>query len=302
MKLQMLLPISLVVSLGSFALMKIRVKDLVLREKQDTFLSVKLRVVQDMVTEYHTEMAKADKDMESGKAAQALLQKEMPGLNTDTKKSELDMCLNTKKLATDEVGSLQEQAKTFQDESTKERTAWEAEIATLNEKLTAQSPICNYLKPGSSVKDFCPEKKEETKAAEKKDEGKADSSNPDAPKPDAPKPDAPKPDAPKPDAPKQDAPKPDAPKQDAPKQDAPKQDAPKQDAPKQDAPNPDAPKQDAPNPDAPKQEAPKQEAPKQEAPKQDAPNPDAPKQDAPKQDAPNPDAPKQEAPKQDAPK
>ncbi|KAJ0037238.1 hypothetical protein NL108_018413 [Boleophthalmus pectinirostris] len=232
MKAQILLPVSIAISVASFALMKIRIPEIVSHEKRISILDVKLRVSEGMVAEYEKEKQSTESRMQMEKTAQEQLQKELTELSTasNTKKTELDACMGQKKTVTDEIASAQEQLKTFQDQSAKEKTAWEAEIAALKENLNTQSPICNYLKPGSSVQG-CPEKKEEPKpnAEQPKPEPpKAEEAKPDAPKPDAPKPEEPKADAPKPEEPKADAPKPEEPKQEAQNPEAVKPEAPKQ--------------------------------------------------------------------------
>lgn len=213
MKVQIILPLSIAVSVVAFGLLKVRVKDLTTEENKLKFQNVKLRVTDDVLTEYAKEKKNLESGMEREKAAQAELGEALTELTNDALKSELGTCTGAKKTAADEIASMQEEVKKFEDESAKEKANWEAEIAALNEKLNKPSPICNYLKPGSTVQGLCPEKKEEPKAEpqqpaeEKKEPPKPEEKKPEPPKPEEAKPDAPKPDAPKPEEPKQEAPK-----------------------------------------------------------------------------------------------
>lgn len=214
MKVQLILPLSVAVSLAAFALMKVRVKEFATEEKKAKFQDVKLRVTNDVLAGYEKEKTTLEKAMEKEKAAHETLQQALTGVSNDDLKTELDACAGVKKTAAQEITSVQKQIKTFQAASAKEKADWEAEITALKEKLNAVSPICNFLKPGSSVQG-CPEKKEEPKIEPpKQTEEKKEPPKPEEKK-EPPKPEEKEP--PKPE--EKEPPKPEeAPKQDAPKQ------------------------------------------------------------------------------------
>ncbi|CAL1611136.1 unnamed protein product [Knipowitschia caucasica] len=214
MKVHLLIPFSVAVSVASLALMKFRVEEIIDVERRDKFLDVKLRVTDDVLNEYKKEKMDTMQKMEKQKLAQEELKKGIDQLVPGEKKGEMDACSSAKKKVMDEMAILQAQQKTFQEDSTKEKTAWEAEIATLKEKLTAESPICQYLKPGSSLPGTCPEKKEEPKPEPPKKEEIKEAPKPEeekkaeeVPKKEEAKAEEVKPDASKPEEAKQEAPK-----------------------------------------------------------------------------------------------
>ncbi|KAJ0000413.1 hypothetical protein NQD34_012255 [Periophthalmus magnuspinnatus] len=218
MKFQIMIPISIALSVASFAMIKIRLPLLAAEEKRNTMLDVKLRVTEELLGEFEKEKNIIDSRIETEKSAQEPLQKEITELSTNTKKEELDTCLGLKKGFTDEETSAQDQINTFQIESAKEKTAWEAEMETLKGTLNTQSPICNFLKTGASLPGVCP-KKEEAKPEEAKVEPpKAEEPKPEAPKPEEAKPAEAKPAEAKPAEAKPEEAKPAEAKPEAPKQ------------------------------------------------------------------------------------
>ncbi|KAK7886801.1 hypothetical protein WMY93_026422 [Mugilogobius chulae] len=99
------------VSVASFALMKVRLKELSTEEKKDKFLGVKLRVADDVLTEYQTERETTEKKIEEENSVQEKLKQEIADVAASTKKAELDSCEAVKKTTTDENTSMQEQLK-----------------------------------------------------------------------------------------------------------------------------------------------------------------------------------------------
>lgn len=201
-----LVPLSIAVCVGSFALMKMRMKEFNNEEKKVKFQDVRLRVTEDVLSEYGKELQLIESGTQKEKDKQEVLHKALNELNDEPLKTELQACASVCKKITDNIASIQMELKTVQDVNAKEKGDWEAEIAALNEKLNKQSPICDYIKAGSSVPGICPEKKPEPK--------------PEPPKPQEQKPDAPKPEEAKPAPQKPEEAKPDAPKPEEPKKEA----------------------------------------------------------------------------------
>lgn len=154
----LLVPLTLVLCIGSFVLMKLRMEELVAEEKKGKFQDVKLQATEDLLNEYSKENQLIKSDMQKEKDAQEKLHKALYWLNLSNAQQTnvLQTCQKVKKTSTDKTVSMQMELKTLQDVSAKEKAAWEAEIAALNEKLSKQSPICNYVKVGSSVPGICP--------------------------------------------------------------------------------------------------------------------------------------------------
>lgn len=217
-----ILPLTIAVCVGCFGLMKIRMKDFIAVEDRVKFQDVRLRVSQDMVDEYATEWLFIESGIQTEKDAMEHLSKTLNGLNNDMLKAELQVCTDSKKNVTD---SMQKELKIIEDANAKEKADWEAEIAILNEKLNQQSPICDYLKAGSSLPGICPEKKaEEAKQdAPKAEEAKQDAQKPEEAKKEEAKQEEAKKEEDKPEEAKKEEAKPEEAKQEAPKQEEAKQ-------------------------------------------------------------------------------
>ncbi|XP_044215887.1 pollen-specific leucine-rich repeat extensin-like protein 1 isoform X1 [Thunnus albacares] len=287
MKLQLCLPVSIMVSVALVGVMKIRKKEHDRVDRHSRFEAIKLRVTHDVLGEYQSEKAVTQDLLDTAEKNVKALAEEVNTLQMkDTKKKgNVDTCQAGQKTARDELASAETDLNNLQAESSKEKAGWSTELATLKQQLETRSPVCDFLKPGQdSDKKLCVEVI-------------AEAPKPEEPKAEAPKPEEPKAEAPKPEEPKAEAPKPEEPKAEAPKPEEPQAEAPKPEEPKAEAPKPEEPKAEAPKPEEPKAEAPKPEESKAEAPKPEEAKAEAPKPEEPKAEAPKPEEPKAEAPK-----
>ncbi|XP_044065299.1 FK506-binding protein 3 isoform X3 [Siniperca chuatsi] len=227
MKVPLMLPLTIVVSIAIVGIMRVRKKEQDKVERRNRFEDIKLRVVDDVLVEYQTGMVEQQMLLEKTQSVYQALEEEVNLLRTkaDKAKGEVDICLGGQKSASDELAAASTRFNDLKAETEKEKTSWKTEVATLEQQLAARSLVCDFLKKGSQIASkFCGEVIVE--------------------------------------APKQEEPKAEAPKQEEPKAEAPKQEEPKAEAPKQEEPKAEAPKQEEPKAEAPKQEEPKAEAPK----------------------------------------
>uniref|UniRef100_A0A8P4KNZ7 Zgc:174935 n=1 Tax=Dicentrarchus labrax TaxID=13489 RepID=A0A8P4KNZ7_DICLA len=253
MKVQVILPLTLVVSVALVGLMKLRKKEYDKENRLNKFEDIKLRVTYDVLREYESEKARMQNLLEKTKSEHNAMEEEVNkvGMNEEKAKGEVDICQGEQKSARDQLATVETEFNSQQAANDKEKASWKAEEESLKVQLAARSSVCDFVKTQSlqAASQLCGN---EVKVEE-------------------PKAEAPKQEEPKAEAPKQEEPKAEAPKQEEPKAEAPKQEEPKAEAPKQEEPKAEAPKQEEPKAEAPKQEEPKAEAPKQEEPKAEAP-------------------------------
>ncbi|KAM7420795.1 hypothetical protein PAMA_015154 [Pampus argenteus] len=287
MKVLVLLPVAIIMSVALVAVMKIRGTEHSMVYRQHKFQSIKLRVTHDVLAEYQNEKTNAMILVEQLKPVSEALMQEVTALQAknNQKKEEVNNCQGAQKSASDELSLVEKALSDLQAESSKEKDRWNTELATLKQQLQTRSKLCDFLKTENEIyRKWC-------------GEVLVEAPKPEVPKAEAPKPEEPKAEAPKAEEPKAEAPKPEEPKAEAPKAEMPKADAPKPEEPKAEAPKPEEPKAEAPKPEEPKAEAPKPEEPKAEAPKPEEPKAEAPKAEEPKAEAPKAEEPKAEAPK-----
>ncbi|KAK5922306.1 hypothetical protein CgunFtcFv8_019580 [Champsocephalus gunnari] len=249
MRVIILLPVTIVLSVALLGFTKIRKRDHDREEKHSKFQDVKLRVTNEMLQEYQREVTETKDYMEMTTADLKALTEEIETLqsNADEAKNKADICNEEKKMVADQLVSVETLLQNLPAELNTMQTEWTAEVETLKQQLAARSAVCDFLKAGSAdASKLCGE------------EPKAEVPKPEGPKAEAPKPEGPKAEAPKPEGPKAEAPKPEGPKAEAPKPEGPKAEAPKPEEPKAEAPKPEEPKAEAPKPEEPKAVAPKQ--------------------------------------------
>ncbi|KAJ4931539.1 hypothetical protein JOQ06_025834 [Pogonophryne albipinna] len=239
MRVIILLPVTIALSVALLGFTKIRKREHDIEEKQSKFQDVKLRVTNELLQEYQGEVTEAKDYMETITADLKAFTEEIETLqsNADKAKNEADTCNGEKEMVADLLVSVETLLKNLPAELNTMQTGWTAEVETLKQKLAARSAVCDFLKAGSAdASKLCGEE----------------------PKAEVPKPEGPKAEVPKPEEPKAEAPKPVEPKAEAPKPEEPKAEAPKPEEPKAEAPKPEEPKAEAPKPEEPKAEAPKQ--------------------------------------------
>ncbi|KAM6935395.1 uncharacterized protein PEZ65_005754 [Lycodopsis pacificus] len=270
MRVQCVLPVTLVLSVALMGITKIRKFHHDKDERANRFQKTKLWVTNDALQGCERMVAETETLMQKTRTEQKALEEETIRLESEATAAQgrSNTCNAGQKFATEELTSGETELKKLQDEFEAEKTNLKTELDTLNQQLAAKSPVCGFLKAESSpARQLCG-----IVEAPKPEEPKAEAPKPEEPKAEAPKPEEPKAEAPKPEEPKAEAPKPEEPKAEAPKPEEPKAEAPKPEEPKAEAPKPEEPKAEAPKPEEPKAEAPKPEEPKAEAPKPEEPN------------------------------
>ncbi|XP_068591942.1 uncharacterized abhydrolase domain-containing protein DDB_G0269086 [Cebidichthys violaceus] len=247
MRVQCVLPVTLVVSVALMGILKIRKSQYDKEGKENKFQDIKLRVANDVLQGYQSLMMDTENLLQKTLSERKALGEETIKLEGEAfaSKSRSQICQTGQTSATEELASVETQLKNLQDEFNKEMTNLGTESDTLKQQLAAHSAVCGFLKAGTQPpSQMC---------------GTAEAPKPEEPKAEAPKPEEPKAEAPKPEEPKAEAPKPEEPKAEASKPEEPKAEAPKPEEPKLVSPKPEEPKAEAPKPEEPKAEAPKPE-------------------------------------------
>ncbi|XP_031709360.1 FK506-binding protein 4 [Anarrhichthys ocellatus] len=215
MRVQCVLPVTLVLSVALVGIMKMRKLQHDKYERQNNFQDIKLRVTNDVLQGYNSMAAETENLMQKTQTEQKALEEETVRLEAEAiaAKGRSDICESGQKHVTDELTSVETELKKLQDEFEKEKTNLKTESDTLNQQLAAKSAVCGFLKaeltPASQLCGIV--------EAPKPEEPKAEAPKPEEPKAEAPKPEEPKAEAPKPEEPKAEAPKPEEPKAEAPK-------------------------------------------------------------------------------------
>ncbi|XP_035477250.2 neurofilament heavy polypeptide [Scophthalmus maximus] len=245
MKVQVLVPLSLVVSVALLGLMKFRQKDQDVEMKRNRFVNIKLRVSDDVLREYQRSRSETEESLAKITAEQKtlLVGASRRQVEVDEAKGKMDICRDTEKNAKNELESAQSEFNNFKAEADKDTSSWKTEVETLKQQLAEQSAICDFVKKDSQLgSKLCAgkvetpkeipkadaQKQEEAKAeAPKQEEAKAEAPTPEEAKAEAPKPEEAKAEAPKPEEAKAEAPKPEEAKAEAPKPEEAKAEAPK---------------------------------------------------------------------------
>ncbi|KAJ3598645.1 hypothetical protein NHX12_002150 [Muraenolepis orangiensis] len=223
MKMNVLVVFTVLVSVGLFWFVSRRKREEERETKRGRFQAIKLRVTGDVLREYETEITKILPRIETLQATLRALETEVERAQVaeTEKKPDFDAC---------------------EEEFAKQKTSWEADIASQNKQKIDRSNLCDFVKTGSEmVRTLCGEeaKPEEAKAeAPKPEEAKAEAPKPEEAKAEAPKPEEAKAEAPKPEEAKAEAPKPEEAKAEAPKPEEAKAEAPKPEEAKPEAPKP----------------------------------------------------------------
>ncbi|KAM8735131.1 uncharacterized protein AB9X84_023705 [Acanthopagrus schlegelii] len=267
MKVQVILPVSLVLSVALLGVLKIRKKESDRELKKEDFENVKLRVTNDVLGEYKRELAETENRVETAQTEMTGLEKETNELRFKVTKTQTDFgsCDSARKTAQDGLAAVESQMNNLKAETEKEESGWKTEVDTLKSQLAARSAVCDHLKKDAHVGNLC-----EAKAAPK-EEPKAESPQAETPKPDEPKAEEAKAEAPKAEEAKAEEAKAEAPKAEEAKAEAPKAEEAKAEAPKAEEAKAEAPKAEEAKAEAPKAEEAKAEAPKAEEAKAEAP-------------------------------
>ncbi|KAM9852559.1 uncharacterized protein ACBR49_005616 isoform 2-T2 [Aulostomus maculatus] len=233
MKVQLLLPLTIAMSVALVVILKTRKHEQDQEERRNRFESMRLRVTHDVLGEYQGEKIESENLLLKADTEQKVEEEDMKKLETKIadKKWEADICQGSQKPIKDETATAEKELNDLKGETSKEKNGWTAEIKSLTDQLAALSPVCAHLKPGSEMASkLC--SSGQAAEAPKQEEPKAEAAQPEPPKPqepnaEAPKPEEPKVEAPKPEEPKAEAPQPQAPQAEAPKAEAPQPEAPK---------------------------------------------------------------------------
>uniref|UniRef100_A0A3P8RXM2 Zgc:174935 n=1 Tax=Amphiprion percula TaxID=161767 RepID=A0A3P8RXM2_AMPPE len=261
MKVQIVLPLSIIVSVALLGFLKVLKKEELTQNKRSRFQEIKVRVSADVLGEYLKE--KVDTELRLGKAEeeQKTLEEQVNALkaNEEKAKGDVDICTAEMKSETDQLAAVEAEVNMLKGEFEKENNSWKTEHEALKQELEKRSPVCNYLnRESGAMRTLCGAE------AQKKEDPKAEEPKKEEPKAQEPKKEEPKAEAPKQEEPKKEEPKAEEPKKEEPKAEEPKKEEPKAEEPKKEEPKAEEPKKEEPKAEEPKQEEKKAEEPKKE--------------------------------------
>nr|XP_019948957.1 PREDICTED: neurofilament heavy polypeptide-like [Paralichthys olivaceus] len=219
MRVQVLLPVTIVVSLILFGLIKVRRKARETEEKHSRFQDIKLRVSHDVLTEYETEITNQRQEIDRIQAEQKTTVEETHTLNVkaDETKGKVDICEGDKKNPNTEHDSNTE-VDNLKEENDKEMAEWKKEVVSLKDQLKKPSAVCQFLKGQSkTASKLCAKEDSKEEEAPNKEEAKKEASKKEEAKEEAPKKEEAKEEAPKKEEAKEEAPKKEEAKEEAPK-------------------------------------------------------------------------------------
>ncbi|XP_057691464.1 uncharacterized protein LOC130915457 [Corythoichthys intestinalis] len=206
MKFQLLLPLTLALTVTLVVVIKSRKFEHDKVDKQNKFELKKLKVNDDVLGDLQKEKITLENKIETGEKEWKALKKDaqLSEQTAQKKKKEVVACQGAVKSLKDGVMALQVDLKNLQGEASKEVDSWFAKLESLRKELEMPSAVCAFLKNGvDSANKMCSSKAE--KEMEEKPEAEAPKAE--EPKAEAPKPEKPKAEAPKPQKPKAKAPK-----------------------------------------------------------------------------------------------
>nr|XP_057940115.1 anti-sigma-I factor RsgI8 [Doryrhamphus excisus] len=188
MKLQLLLPLTIAVTVMLVVIIKTRKREHDQVDKQNRIERIKLRLTHDLLGGYQEEKMSLENQIEqSNKDVNAL---KTGSSSADQKvlktKADLKKCQGALKTLEDELLALQTLFTNLEGENGKEKDSWIAELESLNKQLQGPSAICAFLKKGAdSASKLC------------SSEGPEGALKPEEPKPEPPQPEEPKSEPPK---------------------------------------------------------------------------------------------------------
>ncbi|XP_054638959.1 uncharacterized protein zgc:174935 [Dunckerocampus dactyliophorus] len=203
MKVQLLLPLTIALTVMLVVVIKTRKREHDQVDKQNRIERIKLRVTHDVLGGYQEEKMSLENQIEQSNKDENALKTgadsaDQKALKT---KGDLETCQGALKSLNEELVALQTLVSNLQGENSKEKDSWIAELESLKKQLQGPSAICAFLKKGAdSASKLC------------SSEGVAEAPKPEEPKAEPPKPEEPKTELPKPEEPKAEEAKPEEPK------------------------------------------------------------------------------------------
>ncbi|KAG7476200.1 hypothetical protein JOB18_048809 [Solea senegalensis] len=190
MKVDMLLPVSTIVSVALFAYMKSGLKDREKEERRLRFQDIKLRVTFDVLQEYQKDSSVIQEQLNRAMEQYNPQEEELKNLQMKQRqtKDNLEICQSSVKEALDALAIAETEFNDVKALLDKEAAEWNTEAEPLKQQLQARSPVCDHVKEESkeAASKWCNMKQKE-----------------EPPKPEEPKQEAPKPEEPKQEPPSQ---------------------------------------------------------------------------------------------------
>ncbi|XP_034468181.1 translation initiation factor IF-2-like isoform X7 [Hippoglossus hippoglossus] len=236
MRVQVLVPVTVVVSLVLFGLVKVRRKTQEMEEKRTRFGVIRLRVSTDVLSEYRTQITQQQQELERNRDERKAQEEDIYALKDkkDEAIGKMKICKEEKKDLSEKQVSTDTEVTNLRGENDKEMASWKKEVESLKQKLAAPSAVCDFLKDESDLaRTLCGK---EVKEAPKKEEAKEEAPKKEEAKEEAPKKEEAKEEAPKKEEAKEEAPKKEEAKEEAPKKEEAKEEAPKKEEAKEEAP------------------------------------------------------------------
>ncbi|XP_061737921.1 translation initiation factor IF-2 [Nerophis ophidion] len=194
MKIQLLLPLTIAVTVALVVVMKTRRSEHDKEYIENRFKRIKVKVTHSLLAGYQEEKMSIENQIQERNQEEKSLKEAAESAEEKAQKAKahVEPCQGAVKILNDEAMALQTEFSNLQGENSKEKAAWTAQLESLKKQLQSQSAICAFLKQGiESASKLCssegvveapkPEetKSEEAKAEESKpEEAKAEESKP----------------------------------------------------------------------------------------------------------------------------
>ncbi|KAM6909659.1 uncharacterized protein FYW49_011669 [Xenentodon cancila] len=109
---------------------------------------IKIRVTNDLVHEFQSELAEKRNQMKISQGAQKQMEEQVEQLQAKAEKTkdEIEQCQRGQKSVADQLAMAEVTLNDLKATSTKETTEWKAEIDALGKQLAERSSICDFLK------------------------------------------------------------------------------------------------------------------------------------------------------------
>ncbi|XP_051920454.1 neurofilament medium polypeptide [Hippocampus zosterae] len=198
MKFQLLLPLTIALTVALVVVIKSRKREHDKVDKRNKFESMKLRVTNDVVGEYQTEKISLENLIENAQKEEKMIQTDAGSCEQKVlkKKKEVDACQRAVKSLKKGVAGIEGQLQNLHGKMSKEKESWIAKLESLKKELQEPSAVCAFLKKGahsaSKLCDSQPEAKGEVPSTKQPNAEDSQAQKPKAENPKAQKPNAPK--------------------------------------------------------------------------------------------------------------
>ncbi|XP_053699612.1 uncharacterized protein LOC128746531 [Synchiropus splendidus] len=151
MKVQLLLPLTIMASVTMVLILKTRKREEDREDRRFRFESIRLRVTIDVLTEHQNEKATLQQQYDNAKEEEGTLREASTVFQSNVLENmgKLDTCHQEKRQIKSQLDSEEKNLNTLITDMKTETDIWLAEIDSLKNLRSAKSPACKFLQPNS---------------------------------------------------------------------------------------------------------------------------------------------------------